>query len=50
MKEDDPNFLMTIREEEKEEGNDRHEVAWGMDDVDWEKIRIGKRLGSFLIS
>ena len=33
------NFLMTIREEAKEEGNDRHEVAWGMDDVDWEKIR-----------
>ena len=40
LEEDDPNFLMTIREEVKEEGNDRHEVAWGMDDVDWEKIRI----------
>ena len=40
LEEDDPNFLMTIREEAKEEGNDRHEVAWGMDDVDWEKIRI----------
>ena len=40
MEEDDPNFLMTIREEAKEEGNDRLEVAWGMDDVDWEKIRI----------
>ena len=40
LEEDDPNFLMTIRDEAKEEGNDRHEVAWGMDDVDWEKIRI----------
>lgn len=40
LEEDDPNFLRTIREESKEEGNDRHEVAWGMDDVDWEKIRI----------
>ena len=40
MEEDDPNFLMTIRKEAKEEGNDRHEDAWGMDDVDWEKIRI----------
>ena len=40
LEEDDPNFLMTIREEAKEEGNDRHEDAWGMDDVDWEKIRI----------
>ena len=40
LEEDDPYFLMTIREEAKEEGNDRHEVAWGMDDVDWEKIRI----------
>ena len=27
LEEDDPNFLMTIREETKEEGNDRHEVA-----------------------
>ena len=27
LEEDDPNFLMTIREEAKEEGNDRHEVA-----------------------
>ena len=40
LEEDDPNFLMTIREEVNEEGNDRHEVSWGMDDVDWEKIRI----------
>ena len=40
LEEDDPNFLMTIRDEAKEEGNDRHEVAQGMDDVDWEKIRI----------
>ena len=35
LEEDDPNFLMRIREEAKEEGNDRHEVAWGIDDVDW---------------
>ena len=35
LEEDDPNFLMTIRDEAKEEGNDRHEVAWGIDDVDW---------------
>ena len=27
LEEDDPNFLMTIREEAKEEGNDKHEVA-----------------------
>ena len=27
LEEDDPNFLMTIREEAKEEGNDRHEVV-----------------------
>ena len=40
LEEEDPNYLRTIREETKEEGNDRHEVAWGMDDMDWEKIRI----------
>ena len=40
LEEEDPNYLRTIREEAKEEGNDRHDVAWGMDDVDWEKIRI----------
>ena len=40
LDEEDPNYLRTIREEEKEEGNDRHEVAWGLDDVDWEKIMI----------
>ena len=40
LEEEDPNYLRTIREEAKEEGNDRHDVVWGMDDVDWEKIRI----------
>ena len=40
LEEEDPNYLKTIREKAKEEGNDRNEVAWGMDDVDWEKIRI----------
>ena len=40
LEEDDPIFLMTIKEEAKEEGNDRHEVTWGMDDMDWEKIRV----------
>ena len=40
LEEEDPNYLRIIREEAKEEGNDRHEVAWEMDDVDWEKIRI----------
>ena len=34
LEEEDPNYLRTIREEAKEEGNDRHEVAWGMNDVD----------------
>ena len=34
LEEEDPNYLRTIREEAKKEGNDRHEVAWGMDDVD----------------
>ena len=34
LEEEDPNYLRTIREGAKEEGNDRHEVAWGMDDVD----------------
>ena len=34
LEEEDPNYLRTIREEAKEEGNDRHEVAWRMDDVD----------------
>ena len=40
LEEEDPNYLRAIREEAKEEGNDRHEVVWEMDDVDWEKIRI----------
>ncbi|XP_075665514.1 zinc finger BED domain-containing protein RICESLEEPER 1-like [Castanea sativa] len=40
LEEEDPNYLMTIREEAKEDGDDIHEVAWGMDDVEWEKIRI----------
>ena len=40
LEEEDPNYLRTIRDEAKEKGNDRHEVAWGMDDVNWEKIRI----------
>ena len=40
LDEEDPNYLRTIREEAKEEGNDRHEVAWGLVDVDWEKIMI----------
>ena len=40
LEEEDPNYLRTIREEEKKVGNDRHEVAWGMNDVDWENIRI----------
>ena len=34
LEEEDPNYLRTIREEAKKEGNDRHEVAWRMDDVD----------------
>ncbi|XP_075654737.1 zinc finger BED domain-containing protein RICESLEEPER 1-like [Castanea sativa] len=40
LEEEDPNYLMTIREEEKEDGSDIDEVAWGMGDVDWEKMRI----------
>ena len=40
LEEEDPSYLRTIRDEAKEEGNDRHEVAWEMDDVDWEKILI----------
>ena len=40
LEEEDPNYLRTIRDEAKEKGNDRHEIAWGMDDVDQEKIRI----------
>ena len=27
LEKEDPNYLRTIREEAKEEGNDRHEVA-----------------------
>ena len=47
LDEEDPNYLRTIREEEKEEGNDRHEVAWGLDDVDWEKIMIFSKFLKF---
>ena len=34
--EEDLNYLRTIKEEAKEKGNNVHEVAWGLDDVDWE--------------
>ena len=40
LEKEDPNYLRTIKEEAKEEGNDIHDVAWEMDDVDWEEIRI----------
>ncbi|XP_075670294.1 zinc finger BED domain-containing protein RICESLEEPER 2-like [Castanea sativa] len=49
LEEEDPNYLRTIREEAKEEGNDRHEVAWGMDDVNWEKIRIFSEFLKFFL-
>ena len=45
LEEEDLNYLRTIKEDAKEEGNDVHEVAWGLDDVDWKKIRI---FGKFL--
>ena len=45
LEKEDPNYLRTIKEEAKEEGNDVHEVAWGLDDEDWKKIRI---FGKFL--
>ena len=40
LEEEDPNYLRTIREEAKEEGNDRHEVTWGMDDVDQDLFEL----------
>lgn len=40
LEEEVSNYLRTVKEAEKEEGNDVYKVAWGLDDVEWKNIRI----------